>query len=168
MSKSNNVKKYRKQAKLSQAALATQIGVTRQTINLIENGKYNPTLEILIKLAKVLNTDLNALFWMGETEMNTTEIKKETVMTNEIPHAVKAKFMPNYHLEIEFDNNETRYFKIPLDDDINTKWGIGNSFGIPWDSMKCVINEDGSVDVNNGWKIIGATDLWENSKKHNY
>lgn len=59
----NNVKEYRKRQGLSQLALANQIGVARQTINLIENNKYNPTLELCINLAKALHTDLNSLFW---------------------------------------------------------------------------------------------------------
>lgn len=59
----NRVKQFRKQKGLSQLSLAKQIGVARQTINLIENNKYNPSLDLCINLAKALNTDLNALFW---------------------------------------------------------------------------------------------------------
>jgi len=44
-------------------ALAKSIGVSRQTINMIENGKYNPSLDLCINLAKELGTDLNSLFW---------------------------------------------------------------------------------------------------------
>ena len=59
----NRVKEFRQLKKLSQLALAREIGVARQTINLIENGKYNPSLELCIKLAQSLDTDLNSLFW---------------------------------------------------------------------------------------------------------
>lgn len=59
----NRVKDYRLETKKSQLALAKEIGVSRQTINMIENNKYNPSLDICIKLAKALGTDLNALFW---------------------------------------------------------------------------------------------------------
>jgi len=59
----NRVKKYRKQKNLSQMALAKKIGVARQTINLIENDKYNPSLELCLNLAHALGTDLNSLFW---------------------------------------------------------------------------------------------------------
>ena len=59
----NRVKEFRQLKKLSQLALAKEIGVARQTINLIENGKYNPSLELCIKLAQSLDTDLNSLFW---------------------------------------------------------------------------------------------------------
>ncbi|HEO5657976.1 TPA: helix-turn-helix transcriptional regulator [Streptococcus agalactiae] len=59
----NRVKDYRLETKKSQLALAKEIGVSRQTINMIENNKYNPSLDLCIKLAKALGTDLNVLFW---------------------------------------------------------------------------------------------------------
>ncbi|MBF7050401.1 MULTISPECIES: helix-turn-helix transcriptional regulator [Streptococcus] len=59
----NHVKDFRKNLGLSQLDLAKQIGVSRQTINMIENNKYNPTLELCINLALALETDLNTLFW---------------------------------------------------------------------------------------------------------
>lgn len=62
----NRVKSYRVDKKMSQSALAQAIGVARQTINLIENNKYNPSLDLCLRLAKVLDTDLNSLFWEGE------------------------------------------------------------------------------------------------------
>lgn len=59
----NRLKQYRLSAGLSQGKLAEQVGVARQTINLIENDKYNPSLDLCIRLAKALGTDLNTLFW---------------------------------------------------------------------------------------------------------
>ena len=59
----NRVKEYRQTVGFSQAKMVEQVGVARQTINLIENDKYNPSLDLCIRLAKVLQTDLNALFW---------------------------------------------------------------------------------------------------------
>lgn len=56
----------RQEAGLTQMALAKKVGVARQTINMIENGKYNPSLDVCIKLAKALGTDLNDLFWEVE------------------------------------------------------------------------------------------------------
>ncbi|MDK6788190.1 helix-turn-helix transcriptional regulator, partial [Actinotignum timonense] len=47
----NHVKDFRKNLGLSQLGLVKQIGVSRQTINMIENNKYNPTLELCINLA---------------------------------------------------------------------------------------------------------------------
>lgn len=64
----NRVREFRQKKNLSQNALAKEIGVARQTINLIENNKYNPSLELCIKLAKVLQTDLNSLFWEVESD----------------------------------------------------------------------------------------------------
>ncbi len=48
---------------LTQAELAERVGVTRQTIGLIENGGYNPTLHLCIAIAKALDKTLNDLFW---------------------------------------------------------------------------------------------------------
>lgn len=59
----NRVKIFRKQNHLSQQELANLVKVSRQTINLIENQDYNPTLALCIRIAKALHTDLNTLFW---------------------------------------------------------------------------------------------------------
>lgn len=64
----NRVKVYRLDKKMSQSTLAQEIGVARQTINLIENNKYNPSLDLCIRLARVLGTDLNSLFWEVEED----------------------------------------------------------------------------------------------------
>ena len=48
---------------LSQQQLADLAEVTRQTIGLIEKGKYNPALNLCIKIAKNLDRTLNDLFW---------------------------------------------------------------------------------------------------------
>ena len=48
---------------LSQEDLAALVEATRQTIGLIEKGKYNPTLNLCIKIAKALDKTLNELFW---------------------------------------------------------------------------------------------------------
>ena len=48
---------------MSQEKLASQIGVTRQTILMIEAGKYNPSLALCIEICKALDTTLNDLFW---------------------------------------------------------------------------------------------------------
>ena len=58
----NRVKEFRKELGISQLELAKDIGVSRQTINMIENDKYNPTLELCLNLARSLQTDLNSLF----------------------------------------------------------------------------------------------------------
>ena len=48
---------------LSQIELAKRIGVTRQTIGMIEAGDYNPTLKLCIAICKTLNKTLDELFW---------------------------------------------------------------------------------------------------------
>ena len=48
---------------LSQQALADLVGVSRQTINAIEKGDYNPTIKLCISICKVLNKTLYELFW---------------------------------------------------------------------------------------------------------
>ncbi len=60
----NRVKLARVEANLTQAELADQVGVTRQTIGLIEAGKYNPTLKLCLMIAKVTDKTLNQLFWI--------------------------------------------------------------------------------------------------------
>ncbi|HRU96921.1 MAG TPA: helix-turn-helix transcriptional regulator [Ruminococcus sp.] len=58
----NKVKELRKQKNLTQDELAKALGVSRQTINAIENDKYNPTLELAIKLARYINIPVEELF----------------------------------------------------------------------------------------------------------
>lgn len=50
----------------SQADLAQAVGVTRQTIGLIEAGGYNPTLKLCIQICKALGKTLDELFWEDE------------------------------------------------------------------------------------------------------
>ena len=51
---------------LSQDDLAKAVGVSRQTINAIEKGDYNPTINLCIAICKVLGVTLNDLFWSSE------------------------------------------------------------------------------------------------------
>lgn len=48
---------------ISQTDLAKSIGVSRQTINMIENGDYNPTVALCLKICKALDKTLDELFW---------------------------------------------------------------------------------------------------------
>lgn len=57
------MKVARVEAGMSQAQLACAVGVTRQTIGLIEAGGYNPTLNLCVAICKVLGKTLNDLFW---------------------------------------------------------------------------------------------------------
>lgn len=58
----NQIKKLRKTAKLSQDELAKLCKVSRQTINAIENNKYDPTLQLAFDIASVLDTTVDELF----------------------------------------------------------------------------------------------------------
>lgn len=51
---------------LSQEDLAKAVNVSRQTINAIEKGDYNPTINLCIAICKVLNVKLDELFWPEE------------------------------------------------------------------------------------------------------
>ena len=51
---------------MSQAELAEKVRVSRQTINSIESGDYNPSINLCIEICKVLGTTLDALFWPVE------------------------------------------------------------------------------------------------------
>lgn len=53
----------RVECELSQGQLAEKVGVTRQTIGMIEAGNYNPSLKLCIAICKALNKTLNDLFW---------------------------------------------------------------------------------------------------------
>lgn len=64
----NNVKIARVQKDLTQQQLAEKVGVTRQTISLIEKGKYNPTLKLCLEICYAVNQSLDELFWMNEEE----------------------------------------------------------------------------------------------------
>ena len=58
----NNIKELRTAKKISQQELADRCNVTRQTINAIENEKYDPSLQLAFDLAKNLNTTVDKLF----------------------------------------------------------------------------------------------------------
>ena len=58
----NKIRLLRKEKNISQEELAKKCGVTRQTINAIENNKYDPTLALAFKLSKVLGVTVDELF----------------------------------------------------------------------------------------------------------
>lgn len=62
------MKEARIAAGLSQNALAWRLGVTRQTINAIENGDYNPTIRLCVGICRELGVTLNDLFWAEESK----------------------------------------------------------------------------------------------------
>ena len=58
----NAIRTLRRERGLSQDELAKRCGVSRQTINAIENNKYDPTLSLAFRLARELGTTVDALF----------------------------------------------------------------------------------------------------------
>ena len=58
----NNIKELRKLKSIRQEDLASLVGVTRQTINAIENNKYDPTLELSMKLARIFDKHVDEIF----------------------------------------------------------------------------------------------------------
>lgn len=61
--KNLKMKSARAALDLSQDDLAQKVGVTRQTIGMIESGKFNPSLALCVSICKALNKTLNDIFW---------------------------------------------------------------------------------------------------------
>ncbi|MCL6457137.1 MAG: helix-turn-helix transcriptional regulator [Gorillibacterium sp.] len=66
MAKNLKFKSARAAKDMSQKELAEAVGVTRQTVNAIESGDYNPSIQLCVSLCKVLGKTLNDLFWEDE------------------------------------------------------------------------------------------------------
>ena len=62
----NRIRELRKAAGISQEELARRCGVTRQTINAIENNKYDPTLGLAMRLARLLGAPVEEIFHLPE------------------------------------------------------------------------------------------------------
>lgn len=58
----SNIKKYRLLKDLTQEELANQVNVRRETIMRLENAKYNPSLELAVKIARRLDASIDELF----------------------------------------------------------------------------------------------------------
>jgi len=63
VSKNLRIKAARAAMDMSQKDVAEAIGVTRQTMNAIESGEYNPSLKLCLAICKVLGKKLDDLFW---------------------------------------------------------------------------------------------------------
>lgn len=61
--KNLRMKSARAALDMSQQQLADAVGVTRQTINAIERGDYNPTIKLCLAICRVLGRTLDELFW---------------------------------------------------------------------------------------------------------
>ena len=65
---SERIYQFRRNSGLSQEQLAEAVGVTRQTIGMIEAGKFNPSLQLCIGICRALGKTLDELFWEEEEE----------------------------------------------------------------------------------------------------
>ena len=70
MGKNFAMKDARARAGLSQQELADKLGVSRQTINAIEKGDYNPTIKLCVGICRILGLTLNDLFWNEDANEN--------------------------------------------------------------------------------------------------
>ena len=62
----NRIKEKRGELGLTQAELAERCGVTRKTVNTVENGIFTPSALLAIKLAKALSVPIEELFWLED------------------------------------------------------------------------------------------------------
>jgi putative transcriptional regulator len=60
----NKIKERRGELGLTQSELAEQVGVTRKTVNTVENGVFTPSATLAIKLAQALGLSVEQLFWI--------------------------------------------------------------------------------------------------------
>ena len=66
--KNKKMKLARIECDMNQEQLAQAVGVTRQTIGMIESGNYNPTLKLCIAICRALGRTLDELFWTEEED----------------------------------------------------------------------------------------------------
>ncbi len=62
----NKLRRYRTQMGHTQASFAEALGVSRQTINAIENEKYNPSLELALKISRLVGKPVREIFFLPE------------------------------------------------------------------------------------------------------
>lgn len=64
----NHVKIARVKADLTQQQLADAVGITRQTVSLIEKGKYNPSLKLCLQICYAVTATLDEIFWINQED----------------------------------------------------------------------------------------------------
>lgn len=64
----NHIKEIRLKKGITQVQMAEDLQITRQTINAIEKNKYNPSLELALKLVKYFDVPIEQLFYLDEME----------------------------------------------------------------------------------------------------
>jgi len=73
----NRLKVLRAERDWSQAQLATQLGVSRQTVNAVERGKYDPSLPLAFEMARLFNQPIEAIFTPNEYQGRVTASRSE-------------------------------------------------------------------------------------------
>ncbi|MEJ9151745.1 helix-turn-helix transcriptional regulator [Bacillus smithii] len=68
----NNIKLLRNEAGITQEQLAKELKITRQTVIAIENHRYNPSLELALKIAKFFNKQVEDIFFLEEDKSSAT------------------------------------------------------------------------------------------------
>ncbi|MBQ3287028.1 MAG: helix-turn-helix transcriptional regulator [Firmicutes bacterium] len=68
MTKNLKIKAARAEKDMTQGALAEAVGISRQTVNAIEKGEYNPTIRLCRAICRVLGKTLDELFWEDEED----------------------------------------------------------------------------------------------------
>ena len=69
----NRLKEYRSRLNMNQTELGKKVGVSRQTISLIERGDYSPSVTLALKLAKICEVQVEDIFRYEEDERNESE-----------------------------------------------------------------------------------------------
>ena len=69
----NRIEQARDKRDLSRGELADLVGVHYQTMGYLERGEYNPSLELALKIARVLEVPLEEIFWLDDQEKSPTE-----------------------------------------------------------------------------------------------
>jgi putative transcriptional regulator len=64
----NTLKQMRKERKITQEQLAELVGVSRQSINAIERGKYTPSTVLSLKISEIFNTTVNKIFELESSD----------------------------------------------------------------------------------------------------
>ena len=76
MPRNISIKVARTQMDMTQRQLAEKVGISRQTMNAIEQGTYNPTIKLCRAICRVLGKTLDELFWEEEED---NDVKKEQI-----------------------------------------------------------------------------------------
>lgn len=96
----NNLKDFRKRHDLSQADLADKLGISRQSIIALEQGKYLPSLPLVVSLCRFFNSSFEDIFNFGE------EIDRE--VDNIFDHNIQIKVINNADRTLSYDGVEGR------------------------------------------------------------